>query len=864
MIFCGERKILSTSLISVMQANKMLRKACQGYLVYAIESANSEMQLAKVPMVNEFFDVFPEDLPGLPPDREIEFEIELAPGTEPISIAPYRMAPAELKELKVKMEELLNKGFVKTGTSPWGAPVLLVKKKDGSLRLCINYRQLNKVTVRNQYPLPRIDDLFDQLQGAKVFSKIGLRSGYHQLKIRKEDVPKTAFKTRYGHYEFLVMPFGLTNAPAAFMDLMNRVFGPYLDKFIIAFIDDILVYSSSKEEHAEHLRIILQNLREHQLYAKFIKCQFWLDRVAFLGHVVSAKGISADPQKIEAIVDWKPPTNVTQVRSFLGLASYYRKFVEGFSKIATPLTKLTRKEEKFIWSEACQNSFDELKQRLTTAPVLTLPLGSEGFTVYCDASKQGLGCVLMQHDRVIAYASRQLKKHEVNYPTHDLELAAVVFALRIWRHYLYGVPCRIFTDHKSLQYLFSQKDLNMRQRRWIKLIKDYDCTIEYHPGRANVVADALSRKPSSSLAQLKAEYLTMLVELRSMGVSLETTESGTLVAAFHVRPVLVDRVRDLQAQDLYLMKLRSKIEAGQQSNFTLRGDGTLVLGHRLCVPDVIELKKEIMEEAHSSAYAMHPGSTKMYRTLKDHYWWRGMKREISEFVSKCLTCQQIKIEHQKPGLLQPLSIPEWKWEMITMDFVTGLPKTQRGHDVIWVIVDRLTKSAHFIATNNTSSLERYARLYVDEIVRLHGAPVSIVSDRDPRFTSRFWPKLQDAMGTKLHFSTAFHPQTDGQSERTIQTLEDMLRACVIEFKGSWDNYLALIEFAYNNSYQSSIGMAPYEALYGRKCRTPVCWDEVGEKRLIGLEIVQDTTEKINMIRERLKIASDMQKSYADN
>ena len=430
-IFCGERKILSTSFISVIQANKMLRKACQGYLVYAIESGNSEMQLAKVPMVNEFFDVFPEDLPGLPSDREIEFQIELAPGTEPISIAPYRMAPAKLRELKVQMEELLSKGFVKTSTSPWGAPVLFVKKKDGSLSLCIDYRQLNKVTIRNQYPLPRIDDLFDQLQGAKVFSKIDLRSGYHQLKVRREDVPKTAFRTRYGHYEFLVIPFGLTNAPAAFMDLMNRVFAPYLDKFVIVFIDDILVYSSSKEEHAEHMRIVLQTLREHQLYAKFIKCQFWLDRVTFLGHVVFAEGFSVDPQKIEAIVDWKPPTNVTEVRSFLGLAGYYRKFVEGFSKIATPLTKLTRKEEKFIWSEACQNSFDELKQRLTTAPVLTLPSGSEGFTVYCDASRQGLGCVLMQRDRVIAYASRKLKKHEVNYPTHDLELAAVVFALRI-------------------------------------------------------------------------------------------------------------------------------------------------------------------------------------------------------------------------------------------------------------------------------------------------------------------------------------------------------------------------------------------------------------------------------------------------
>ena len=434
-VFYGLRKTLTNSIMTAMKANKMLRKSYQGYLAYVIELRDSGSRLEDIPVVREFLDVFPEDLPSIPLDREIDFQIELAPGTEPISKAPYRRAPLELKELKVQMEEVVSKGFVRPSTSPWGAPVLFVKKKDGSLRLCIDYRELNKVTIRNQYPLPRIDDLFDQLQGARVFSKIDLRSGYHQLKIQSENVPKTAFKTRYGHYEFLVMPFGLTNAPTVFMDLMNRIFQPYLDQFVIVFIDDILIYSGSKEDHEEHLRVVLQILRENQLYAKFSKCQFWLDSVAFLGHVISVEGVYVDPQKIEAIVNWKPTTNVTEIRSFLGLARY-RKFLEGFSKLSVPLTKLTRKEEKFIWSEACQQSFDELKRKLTSAPVLTFPSGQDGYTVYCDASRQGLGCVLMQHENVIAYALRQLKKHKQNYSTHDLELATIVFALRIWRHYL--------------------------------------------------------------------------------------------------------------------------------------------------------------------------------------------------------------------------------------------------------------------------------------------------------------------------------------------------------------------------------------------------------------------------------------------
>jgi hypothetical protein len=341
------------------------------------------------------------------------------------------------------------------------------------MRLCVDYRALNEVTIKNKYPLPRIDDLFDQLKGAKHFSKIDLRSGYFQLKIRESDIPKTAFVTRYGQFEFTVMSFGLTNAPAYFMNLMNKVFMDELDKFVVVFIDDILIYSKSIQEHEQHLRVVLEKLRIHRLYAKFSKCEFWLERVAFLGHILTAEGVAVDPEKVEAVSNWQRPTNVSEIRSFLGLAGYYRRFIEGFSKIARLMTELLKKVKKFAWIESCERSFQELKQRLTTAPVLTLPDIHRDFVIYCDASRQGLGCVLMQDGKVVAYASGQLRTHEQNYPTHDLELAAVVHALKIWRHYLIGNKCEVYTDHKSLEYIFTQPDLNLRQRRWLELVKDY-------------------------------------------------------------------------------------------------------------------------------------------------------------------------------------------------------------------------------------------------------------------------------------------------------------------------------------------------------------------------------------------------------
>ncbi|KAA0054781.1 ty3-gypsy retrotransposon protein [Cucumis melo var. makuwa] len=558
--FKGEGSRSLPQVISAIRASKLLSQGTWSILASVVDTREVDVSLSSEPVVRDYPDVFPEELPGLPPHREVEFSIELEPGTVPISRVPYRMAPAELKELKVQLQELLDKGFIRPSVSPWGALILFVKKKDGLMRLCIDYRELNKVTIKNRYPLPRIDDLFDQLQGATVFSKIDLRSGYHQLRIKDGDVPKTAFRSRYGHYEFIVMSFGLTNAPAVFMDLMNRVFREFLDTFMVVFIDDILIYSKTEAEHEEHLRMVLQTLRDNKLYAKFSKCEFWLKKMSFLGHVVSKAEVSVDPAKIEAVTSWTRPSTVSEVRSFMGLAGYYRRFVENFSRIATPLTQLTRKRAPFVWSKACEDTFQNLKQKLVIASVLTVPDCSGSFVIYSDASKKVLGCVLMQQGKVVAYASRQLKSHEQNYRTHDLELAAVVFALKISRHYLYGEKIQIFTDHKSLKYFFTQKELNMRQRRWLELVKDYDCEILYHPGKANVVADALNRKVSHSAA-LITRQAPLHRDLERAEIAVSVGAVTMQLAQLTVQPTLRQTIIDAQRNDPYLVEKRGLAEA---------------------------------------------------------------------------------------------------------------------------------------------------------------------------------------------------------------------------------------------------------------------------------------------------------------
>ncbi|GJU98976.1 putative reverse transcriptase domain-containing protein [Tanacetum coccineum] len=487
--------------------------------------------------------------------------------------ALYRLVPSEMKELAKQLQELSDKGFIRPSSSPWGASVLFVKKKDGSFRMCIDYRELNKLTIKNRYPLPRIDDLFDQLQGSSVYSKIDLRSGYHQLLVREKDIPITVFRTRYGHYEFQVMLFGLTNAPAVFIDLMNRVCRTFLNKFVIVFINDILIYSKNKEEHKEHLRIILELLQKEKLYAKFSKCEFWLDSVKFLDYVINSQGVRVDPAKVEAIKSWSALKSPTEVRQFLGLAGYYRRFIEGFSLIAKPLTKLTQKNKTYEWGEEEEEAFQLLKDKLCSAPILALPEGSEDFVVYCDASLKGYGAVLMQREKVIAYASRQLRTHEENYMTHDLELGAVVFALRLWRHYLYGVKCTVFTDHKSLQYILDQKELNMRQRRWIELLSDYFFFLPIvkfplSTGKANVGSDDLTQVESLKEGNVKKENLGRM----------------------------------------------------QKQIFEIRTNGIRYHDKRIWLPLYGGLRDLIMHESHKSKYSIHPGSTKMYQDLKRLYW----------------------------------------------------------------------------------------------------------------------------------------------------------------------------------------------------------------------------------------------------
>ena len=781
--------------ISHLQAVREIWKGATGFLTLISPAHEGEPQkeahtpattdpgLASV--LKEYRDVFQPLPAGLPPPRHIDHHIDLEPGSQPPFKAVYRMSPVELEEVRRQLDDLLEKGFIQPSKSPFGAPILFVRKKDGSLRMCVDYRALNKITIKNRYPLPRIDELLDQLHGARIFSKLDLASGYHQVRVATEDIPKTAFRTRHGHFEFKVLPFGLTNAPATFMALMNDVLRPYLDKCVVVFLDDVLIYSKSIEEHAHHLRQVLNAFRRHRLYAKPSKCEIGLEQVDFLGHTITVDGIQVDKKKIQAVEEWPTPTCATDVRSFLGLAGFYRRFVHGFARIAAPLTALTGAKAAWKWTTQEHTAFLALKKALTTTPVLATPDFTRPFEVYTDASQRAIGAILLQDQgrglQPIAYESRKMNDAEQNYPTHEQELLAIVHALRTWRCYLEGSKFKLNTDHLSLKYLATQPTLSRRQARWMELLQQFDVNIEYRAGKENC-ADPLSRRP---------DLMTMT-----------TVEGGDLLR----------RIQAAYGNDEHL-------QGDRDPNLELAHDGVWRWRGRLYVPEALRI--DIILEHHNPPYAGHLGVEKTLEATARTFWWPSMRANIAAYIRHCGACQRNKPINRSPaGLLQPLPTPDYNWEQVTMDLITGLPVTARGHDATYVVVDRLSKMLHFIPTTKTVTAPQLAQLFIDNIFRIHGLPKAIISDRDPRFTGHFWTALFKNLGTSLKMSTAFHPQTDGQTERANRTLEEMLRAYVNRRGDDWDKYLPLLEFAYNNSRQASTLHSPFYLNYGRHPFTP--------------------------------------------
>jgi len=819
-------------------------------LLFVMEKHEKETDPRVQELLEEFADVFPSELPtGVPPDRGFEHTIELLPGSRIPSRPTYRMSPAELDELKRQIEDLLSKGHIRPSKSPFGAPVLFVKKKDGSQRLCVDYRALNEITVKNAFQLPRVDEMLDRLKDAKVMSKIDLKSGFHQVKIADQDVHKTAFQCRYGHYEYLVMPFGLCNAPATFQGLMNKVMEPLIDKCVSPYMDDLLVYSPNIDQHVKDLRQVLELLRKNKLYANPSKCVFAKDSVEYLGHVVTDKGISVDPAKIRKIQEWPIPQSTSQVRSFLGLAGFYQKFVEGFSRIAAPLYDVTGSQAKFEWGEPQQKAFDELKRALTSAPVLRSPDPDLPYLLHTDASDAAIGAVLSQDDgdgpRPIAFFSRKISPAEVNYAIHEKELLAIVQALSTWRHYVLGCryPVKIFTDHHSLKYFRTQPSLSKRQARWQGLLADYNYEIIYQPGKLNVVADALSRMP---------------------------TQEANAVSEFSV-PELKQMIRESYLEDKEASAIKSRIEnlgEDHKGNFELVEDLLyLTEGEtkRLWVPNNDRLRTSILQEFHETTFSGHLGASKTYDRLYQHYYWPGMWKDVQNFTESCTTCQRTKASQKSTaGTLQPLEIPSCNWEAVSLDFIVQLPMTKNGHDAIVVFLDKLSRMAHFVPTRTDATAKETARLFFDNVFRLHGLPKKIISDRDPKFTSVFWRSLFSILGTRLAMSTSFHPQTDGATERVNRTLEQMLRGFVNDVQDDWDLLLTPLEFAYNNSTQTATGYTPFFMNSGRHPFLPASLSSSPECPAPAVEeILGKLSRNLKVAKDNIVRAQEKQKHFAD-
>ena len=817
---------------------------------------------AATPYLNEFADVFSKaDFDQLPERRPWDHAIELTPGSKPIDCKVYPLNPAEQRALDEFLEENIRTGRIRSSTSPMASPFFFVRKKDGSLRPVQDYRKLNDMTIKNRYPLPLIQELIDKLKGAKWFTKMDVRWGFNNVRIKDGDEWKAAFRTNRGLFEPLVMFFGLTNSPATFQSFMNHILKELIDEgHVIVYLDDILIFTDTLEEHRQIVRRVLEILRKNKLYLKPEKCEFEVNEVEYLGVIVGSGKIRMDPKKVSAMTGWKEPTKKKEVQSFLGFCNFFRRFIRGFSGVARPLTQLTGNAE-WVWKQEQQDAFDELKRRIAEDPVLLIPREHGKFRVEADSSDYANGAVLSQFVdgkwRPVAFRSRALNETERNYEIYDKEMMAIMDSMEEWRQYLLGAKetVEVFTDHQNLQYFRKPQKLNRRQARWVTELGEYDIQLTHKPGKTMGKADALSRMTGLDRGEKDNENVTLLkpeLFISRIHFSLNTHTVDT------PEDIILTKIKQRKAnKDKYVQVALEKKEKDWEET----DDGVVTWQGRIYVPKDRDLRGQVIQAHHDTVLAGHPGRYKTQELITRNYWWPGISRDVRTYVTGCEKCQATKAHRSKPvGPLHPHDAPTEPWETIGTDLIGELPESG-GYNAISVTVDHFTKRVRLVPTHMSLTSEGMARIYRDRIFPIHGLPRKIVHDRGPQYHSQFMKELYRLLGIQGNFTTAYHPQTNGQTERMNQEIEHYLRVFVNYHQSDWDQWLPTAEFVLNDREHTATKTTPFFADNGRHP-----YKGTAPKMTSKNQTAQEFADGMKKVREEVgaalkKAAEDMKKYY---